>query len=146
MARTAYVKELTKNLGRGTTTLKVRLRYETVNQTGKQDVAAFTVRTMLDYTTAPFDGFSASVQLIDVAHAGNAYNSLRNGDGQQRQWQLWVPNAAGHQTRLQRLGRDFCDHAKWDLSVGYPLTSYLKTTVGCADYHAEGFGLITRAA
>ncbi len=105
MARTAYVKELTKNLGRGTTTLEVR------PQTGKQDAAAFTVRTMLDYTTAPFDGFSASVQLIDVAHAGKAYNSLRNGDGQQRQ-----------------------------------LTSYLKATVGYADYHAEGFGLITRAA
>jgi hypothetical protein len=67
-------------LTKGTTTLEVRPRYESVDQTGKQDAEAFTVRTMLGYTTAPLDGFSASVQLIDVAHAGDAYNSLRNGE------------------------------------------------------------------
>ncbi len=77
---TARADDFSDALSQGTTTLEVRPRYETVDQTGLQDAEAFTVRTMLGYTTAPFDGLSASVQLIDVAHAGNAYNSLRNGE------------------------------------------------------------------
>ena len=72
---------LSQALNQGTASLEIRPRYESVAQSGKQTADAFTVRSMLGYTTGSIDGLSVSVQMIDVAHAGDAYNSLRNGQG-----------------------------------------------------------------
>ncbi len=53
----------------GTPSLQVRPRFEVVQQDGKAEAQAATVRTMLGYSTKPIEGFGATLQFIDVAVA-----------------------------------------------------------------------------
>ncbi len=53
----------------GTPSLQVRPRFEVVQQQGKAEAQAATVRTLLGYSTKPVAGLGATVQFIDVAVA-----------------------------------------------------------------------------
>lgn len=102
-AAPARADDLSEALTQGTVSLLVRPRVETVDQTGKQNSEAATVRTMLGYATKTFDGFSVTVQLIDVAHGGDDYNSLINGET--RHANIPDPGGAGvNQAFLQYSG------------------------------------------
>ena len=67
----------------GKVSLKVRTRYENVQQTGLQDANALTIGTKLAFTTAAIQGFKASLEVEDVSAAdGDAYNQAGlNPDG-----------------------------------------------------------------
>ena len=67
LAATDAADSLGDALVKGKVSLNARVRYECVTQTGLKDSDALTVRTRLGYTTAPLDGFKASVELEDVA-------------------------------------------------------------------------------
>jgi hypothetical protein len=55
--------------------LNLRPRYEHVEQDGKTyDANALTLRTLLGWQTAPYHGFSATAQMIDVGRANENYN------------------------------------------------------------------------
>jgi len=74
-------------LSGGKVSFSARARYESVEQDGKKDADAFTVRTTLGYKTGQFHGFSAFAQIEDVSdlgeddyndtiHAGNADHAV----------------------------------------------------------------------
>jgi hypothetical protein len=58
-----------------------RLRYEDVEQDGKKDADALTLRSTLSYKTGAFSGFSGFVEFEDVTDLGDddSYNSTKNG-------------------------------------------------------------------
>jgi hypothetical protein len=60
-----------------------RLRYEFVDQDGKQDNAnAWTLRSLVGWQTAPFNNFSFAAQLIDVAQIDdNFYDNSQTARG-----------------------------------------------------------------
>lgn len=53
-------------LGKGKVTLSVRPRAEFVDQSNRRDADAFTIRTALGFTTAPYHGFTAMIEMEDV--------------------------------------------------------------------------------
>lgn len=63
----------------GQVSLQMRPRYEFMQQAGKEDANAFTLRTLLGFSSKPLYGISADLQFINVAGIVNDYNSLRNG-------------------------------------------------------------------
>lgn len=65
----------------GKVDLQLRPRYEYVHQAGRaEDANAFTMRTLLGYSTKPIAGLGASLQFINVSHLGSdAFNDLTNG-------------------------------------------------------------------
>ena len=63
----------------GTPTLELRPRWEFVDKDGKAGAAAFTMRTLLGFSTKPVDDFGATLQFINVANIDGAYNDLVNG-------------------------------------------------------------------
>jgi hypothetical protein len=63
----------------GTPSIEVRPRYEFVDQHGKASAEAFTMRTLLGFSTQPVDDIAATVQLINVADIAGTYNSLVDG-------------------------------------------------------------------
>lgn len=63
------VNSLGSAITEGTPSLQVRPRYEVVQQQGKVEAQAATVRTLLGYSTKPIEGFGATLQFIDVAVA-----------------------------------------------------------------------------
>ncbi|MEK8090945.1 alginate export family protein, partial [Thermithiobacillus plumbiphilus] len=65
----------------GKVDLQLRPRYEYVHQAGRaEDANAFTMRTLLGYSTKPFAGLGASLQFINIAHLGSDdFNDLTNG-------------------------------------------------------------------
>lgn len=73
--------DLSNALQNGKLDLQLRPRYEFVSQAGKAaDAHAFTLRTLLGYSTQPIAGLGASLQFINVAHLGSdAFNDLTNG-------------------------------------------------------------------
>lgn len=59
----------------GKVSLNVRARYEGVDQSGLKDASAITLRTQLGYTTAAFEGFTASVEFENIVSPdGDAYS------------------------------------------------------------------------
>jgi hypothetical protein len=68
-------------LSSGKVSFSARARYEGVDQDGKKDADAFTIRTTLGYKTGQFHGFSAFAEVEDVTELGSDnYNSLTNGE------------------------------------------------------------------
>jgi len=63
----------------GHPSIELRPRVEFVDQKGKVDSTAFTMRTLLGFSTKPIDGLSATLQVINVANIAGTYNSLLNG-------------------------------------------------------------------
>jgi hypothetical protein len=63
----------------GTPSLQLRPRYETVDQDGKAGAEAFTMRTLVGFSTKPIYDFGATLQVINVADFAGDYNSLVNG-------------------------------------------------------------------
>ena len=63
----------------GHVSLQLRPRYQFMQQAGKEDANAFTLRTLLGFSSKPLYGISADLQFINVAGIVNDYNSLRNG-------------------------------------------------------------------
>lgn len=68
-------------LSGGKPSLDMRLRYEGVDQDNALDIAhAFTVRTRLGYTTAPWHSLDAFVEMENLSDlSDDAYNSTLNG-------------------------------------------------------------------
>lgn len=57
-----------------------RLRYEYVDQAGKDETAdAWTLRSLIGWQTRPFHDFSVTAQLIGVSPLNHQYNDLENG-------------------------------------------------------------------
>ena len=70
---------LTEAFVDGTPTLELRPRFEFVDQQGKASATAFTMRTLLGFSTKPVDDIAATLQLINVADIAGSHNSLVNG-------------------------------------------------------------------
>ena len=66
MAEDAFFEALTG----GKVSFSARARYEGVEQDGKKDADAFTVRTTLGYTTGDFHGFKLSAEIEDISDLG----------------------------------------------------------------------------
>jgi len=59
----------------GKVSLNLRLRYEDVQQTGLLDGDALTLRTRLGFTTAPWQGWTAMLEAVNIAAAdGDSYS------------------------------------------------------------------------
>jgi len=77
MADDAFFEALTG----GKVSFSARARYESVEQDGKKDADAVTVRTTLGYKTGAFHGFAGSIEIEDVSDIGSDdYNSSTNGN------------------------------------------------------------------
>jgi hypothetical protein len=63
----------------GHATIEERARLEFVDQTGKGGASALTLRSIVGFTTAPIDGLSGTVQVLNVADLTSSYNSGVNG-------------------------------------------------------------------
>ena len=60
--------------------INLRPRYEHVEQDGRAyDANALTLRTLIDWQSGSWKGFSGFAQLIDVGRANDNYNDTRNG-------------------------------------------------------------------
>ncbi|HTJ63082.1 MAG TPA: alginate export family protein [Alphaproteobacteria bacterium] len=75
----AAADSLSEAFTEGTPSLEVRPRYEFVDQNGKAGAEAFTMRTLLGFSTKSIDDFGATLQIINVADFAGNYNSLVNG-------------------------------------------------------------------
>ncbi len=65
----------------GKVSFSARARYESVDQDGKDDAEAFTVRSVLGYKTGDFHGFKAFVEIENVSHLGSeGYNDTTNSE------------------------------------------------------------------
>jgi predicted RNA-binding protein with EMAP domain len=66
----------------GKVSFSARARYETVEQDGKLDADAYTLRTTLGYKTGDIKGFSGFIEFEDVTDLGDddEYNSTKNGN------------------------------------------------------------------
>jgi hypothetical protein len=71
--------EFTDAFVEGHPSIELRPRIEFVDQKGKADSTAFTMRTLLGFSTKPIEGISATLQFINVADFTGSYNSLVNG-------------------------------------------------------------------
>ena len=66
----------------GKVSFSARARYESVEQQGKKDADAYTLRTTLGYKTGAFHGFSGFVEFEDVSELGDEkFNNTQNGKG-----------------------------------------------------------------
>jgi hypothetical protein len=64
----------------GKVSFSARARYEAVDQEGKEDADAYTLRTTLGYKTGDFKGFSGFIEFEDVQDLGDGnYNNTVNG-------------------------------------------------------------------
>lgn len=78
----ADMQELMTALGSGKSTMDVRLRVETADDSVNKDATATTARTTLAYKTADYQGFTGFIQFEDVTNFGQEkYNSGVNGKG-----------------------------------------------------------------
>jgi hypothetical protein len=71
--------DLTEAFTEGTASIELRPRFEFVDQNGKASAQAFTMRTLLGFSTKPTDNIAATFQLINVADIAGTHNSLVNG-------------------------------------------------------------------
>ncbi|MBO1927141.1 hypothetical protein J3998_06085 [Thiomicrorhabdus sp. 6S2-11] len=70
----AYASSFTEALTGGTAKLDFRLRYEGVEQEGRDDASALTLRTRLGYLTGDYNGFSGFVEMSNnTAYERNDY-------------------------------------------------------------------------
>jgi len=76
---TASAGDLTEAFTEGTPAIEFRPRFEFVDQNGKASAEAFTMRTLLGFSTKPVDDISATFQIINVADIAGTHNSLVNG-------------------------------------------------------------------
>ncbi|OGS91132.1 MAG: hypothetical protein A2Z95_04845 [Gallionellales bacterium GWA2_60_18] len=72
----------TEALTGGKASVNLQLRYEGVDQVGKLDADATTVRARLGYETATFNGFGAMLEAEHVTALGDSYDSKANGKTQ----------------------------------------------------------------
>jgi hypothetical protein len=64
----------------GKVSFSARARYEAVDQEGREDADAYTLRTTLGYKTGDFKGFSGFIEFEDVQDLGDGnYNNTVNG-------------------------------------------------------------------
>jgi hypothetical protein len=71
---------LTEAVMQGKSISSFRLRYEYVDQTGKEETAdAWTLRSLIGWQTRPFHDFSVTAQLIGVSPFNHQYNDLDKG-------------------------------------------------------------------
>ncbi|WP_024852148.1 hypothetical protein [Hydrogenovibrio kuenenii] len=71
---TVMAGEFTDALTGGKPTVDIRLRYEGVNQKGKDDAAAFTERTRVGYLTGDYKGFTGFVEMSGTEALGGRKN------------------------------------------------------------------------
>jgi len=76
---TALAGDLTEAFTDGTPSVELRPRFEFVDQNGKAGAEAFTMRTLLGFSTKPVDDIAAMFQLINVADIAGSHNSIVNG-------------------------------------------------------------------
>ena len=76
---TALADDLADAFTGGTPSIELRPRFEFVDQNGKASAQAFTMRTLLGFSTKPIDGLGATLQFINVADIAGTYNSVVNG-------------------------------------------------------------------
>lgn len=76
------VNTLLDAVANGEVTIKLRYRFENVEQDGiSKDAHASTLRTVLNYATQPLHGFQAVIEFEDVRAIGDeAYNDTLNGE------------------------------------------------------------------
>lgn len=75
LLQAADARSFTEAVAQGKTSLKLRARYENVDQSGLRDANALTLRTALSFTTATWEGLAASVEVENVASPeGDAYS------------------------------------------------------------------------
>jgi hypothetical protein len=77
----ADMQELMTALGSGKSTMDVRLRVETVDDSVKKDATATTARTTLAYKTADYQGFTGFIQFEDVTNFGQEHYNNNTGTG-----------------------------------------------------------------
>lgn len=75
----ARADSLADAITQGTPSIELRPRFEFVDQKGKASAEAFTLRTLLGFSTKPIYDFGATLQFINVADIAGTYNSLVNG-------------------------------------------------------------------
>jgi hypothetical protein len=71
--------DLTEAFTDGTPSIELRPRFEFVDQNGKASAEAFTMRTLLGFSTKQVDDIAATFQLINVADIAGTHTSLVNG-------------------------------------------------------------------
>jgi hypothetical protein len=77
-ASATYADTLADAFTEGAPSIELRPRFEFVDQKGKASAEAFTMRTLLGFSTKPIYDFGATLQLINVADIAGTYNSLVN--------------------------------------------------------------------
>jgi hypothetical protein len=77
----ADMQELMTALGSGKSTMDVRLRLETADDSVKKDATATTARTTLAYKTADYQGFTGFIQFEDVTNFGQEHYNNNTGTG-----------------------------------------------------------------
>ena len=78
----ADMQELMTALGSGKSTMDVRLRVETADDSVKKDAIATTARTTLAYKTAEYQGVTGFIQFEDVTNFGQEKYNNNTGTGQ----------------------------------------------------------------
>ncbi|GGE50447.1 hypothetical protein GCM10011367_26650 [Marinicauda pacifica] len=97
----------------GTLLLDVRARYEHVEQAGKDDAEAATVRTRLGWQSPERNGFSVLAEIENVA---DLTDGLRNTSQTSRPGVATINDEA--MTELQRLELRFAPNDQWSGSLG----------------------------
>lgn len=77
----ADMQELMTALGSGKSTMDVRLRVETADDSVKKEATATTARTTLAYKTADYQGFTGFIQFEDVTNFGQEKYNNNTGTG-----------------------------------------------------------------
>lgn len=120
--------DLAAALTTGTTSLDLRLRYESVDQDNPalKEADAVTLRTALGYTTKPYQNLTAFVELENVsavvddyapAHPG--YSIVADPEGAEvNQWGVRYAGIAGLTATLGR-SKLILDNARWVGNVGW---------------------------
>jgi hypothetical protein len=122
---------LSEAFAHGKISLNLRLRYEGVEQTGLRDADALTLRTRLGFTTAPWQGWKATLEGENIAAAdGDRYSQAGlNLGGAGRAVvadpemteinQAFVSFTAGHTTATLGRQRLVLDNARFIGDVGW---------------------------
>ena len=77
----ADMQELMTALGNGKSTMDVRLRVETADDSVKKEATATTARTTLAYKTGDYQGFTGFIQFEDVTNFGQEKYNNNTGTG-----------------------------------------------------------------
>ncbi len=119
LASTAGISAVHADDENGTILLDVRARYETVEQTGKLDAEALTVRTRLGWESPTWNGFTALIEGENVLSLGSDdYNSGLNGNT------AYATIKDDDITELNRLQLSYAASEHFRVTVGRQLLSF----------------------